>query len=195
VLGVGHSFGSAVTQAVNTQYPASLDATVLTGFSVNGSAVPAFFAGLNLALANENDPTRFKALSDGFLVSGTVVSNQLAFFTNPNFDPNILALAEATKGTLTWGELFSSGAITQPSKGYTGPLAVVNGFNDAPYCFGNCSYPTDLLAEVHPALYPGVSAANFATYTLKGAGHALNLHFGAADAFGFIQNFFKGHGM
>ncbi|KAK4542509.1 hypothetical protein LTR36_006761 [Oleoguttula mirabilis] len=195
VVGVGHSFGSAVTQGVTAHYPSALDAAILTGFTVNSTGINVFLLGLNFAIANENQPYRFPTLSNGYIVSGTAVSNQIAFFRAPGFDPAILALAEAMKATATLGELLTTTVVIAGAPDYTKPLAVVNGAEDLPFCFGNCSYPSNKAAIVQLALYPNVSASCFGTYLAPDTGHGLNLHYGAVGAYEYIQTFLKEHGL
>jgi len=191
VVGVGHSFGSIITQAITANYPESFDAAILTGFSVNSSALGVFITGLNLAIASQNQPIRFAALNNGYLVSSTVISNQIGFFRAPGFDPTILNLAEATKATVTLGELFTTGAVTTVASNYTRPIAVVNGAEDLPFCLGNCTYPTNLAAAVKLALYPNVPEGSFTAYLANTTGHGLNLHYSAVAAYTYIQDFLK----
>ena len=153
VVGTGHSFGSLLTQGLTAKYPSSLTAAILTGFSINSTGQDPFVTGLNLAIASQNQPIRFSGLSNGYLVSDTAISNQIAFFHAQDFDPSILNLAEATKGTVTFGELFSQSVVTQTAANFTGSVAVVNGDNDLPFCTGNCSYPTNFTQEALQ-LYP-----------------------------------------
>lgn len=195
VVGAGHSFGSLITQSVTSQYPSALDAAILTGFSVNSTSLPPFLTGLDLALASQNQPLRFSALSNGYLVSDTEISNQIGFFRAPGFDPNISSLAEAMKATVTFGELFTQGIIAGPAPGFTKPLAVVDGAEDLPFCYGNCSYPTNQAALVQPMLYPNLSSENFGTYLAPVTGHGLNLHYSAVGAYDYIQSFLKMHGL
>lgn len=161
---------------------------------MNATALPVFITGLNLAIANENQPTRFPTLSNGYLVSDTVISNQIGFFRAPGFDPAILKLAEASKGTVTLGELFTTSAVVAEAVTYAKPVAVVNGAEDLPFCFGNCSYPSNEAAMVQ-TLYPAVSSANFGTYLAPVTGHGVNLHYSATGAYNYIQNFLKQHGL
>ncbi|KAK4561524.1 hypothetical protein LTR86_004842 [Recurvomyces mirabilis] len=193
VIGVGHSFGSIITQALTMQYPTLLDAAILTGFSVSGAGLAAFFAGLNWDLANQN-AARFAGLNNGYIVSDTEISNQIGFYHYPGFDPAILAKAEATKASATFGEIFTTGAAGGNATAYTNPVAVVNGLEDLPFCYGNCSYPVDLAAQVK-SLYPAVPAAAFKTYLGQDAGHALNLHYAAADAFSWTMSFLSSNGL
>ncbi|ETS81877.1 hypothetical protein PFICI_06879 [Pestalotiopsis fici W106-1] len=194
IIGVGHSFGSALTQGVTAAYPQSFDAAVLTGFSTNASGMPSFSLAQIPEIASINQPYRFAGLPAGYLVVGSSSALQTTFCHFPGFDPAILSLADATKGTVTLGEYFTTGAIVQPAADFHGPVAVVAGNEDLGFCFGNCSYPTNLLAEVPLKLYPSVAANNTATYAAPMAGHGLNLHYSAAGAFTFIQDFLKSHG-
>lgn len=193
VIGVGHSFGSIITQAITQQYPKTLDAAILTGFTTDVSNQPTFLQALNLALANENQPARFSSLNNGFLVSSTAISLQIGFFKAPNFDPKVLYKAEATKGTVTFGELNSLSGVGGPAKDYNKPVAVVNGANDHPFCAGNCTYPVDLSAAVQPKLYPKLDDGNFGTYLAPVTGHGLNFHYSANEAFEYVQKFLEEH--
>ncbi|THY24051.1 alpha/beta-hydrolase [Aureobasidium pullulans] len=187
VVGVGHSLGSAITQGLTSQYPADLDATILTGFSLNATGQGTFLSGLNLDLASANAPHRFASAPPGYLVSSSVISNQIAFFRAPGFDPAILDLVEATKATGTVGEFFSLGSVIVPAVQYDRPVAIINGVNDLPFCFGNCNYPTNLAQGILPVLYP--SSTKTGTYLAQAAGHGLNQHFSASKAYHYAQKF------
>jgi pimeloyl-ACP methyl ester carboxylesterase len=193
VVGVGHSFGSIISNAITKQYPSALDAAILTGFSADLSSQPLFLQALNLALANKNQPLRFGALDNGFLVSDTVISNQIGFFKAPGFPPANLDLSELTKGTVTFGELNSIAAVGGASPNYTNPVAVVNGINDLPFCGGNCTYPQDQAKAVQPKYYPNVAEGDFGSFLAPVAGHGLNFHYSATAAFEYIQKFLVEH--
>lgn len=195
VVGVGHSFGSALTQGVTAAYPAALDAAVLTGFSVNGSGMAPFNLAQVPEIAALNQPYRFSGLPAGYLVVGSQAALQTTFFRAPGFDGAVLSLADATKGTVALGEYLTAGLTVAPAPAFRGPLAVVDGHEDLGFCFGNCSYPTNLLAEVAAKLYPGVAEDDIATYAAPDAGHGLNFHYSAAGAFAFIQEFLKSRGV
>ncbi|EME38054.1 hypothetical protein DOTSEDRAFT_75960 [Dothistroma septosporum NZE10] len=187
VIGAGHSFGSIITQAITAQYPSTLDAAILTGFSVNATGMPPFLTGLNLAIASQNQPYRFADLNNAYLVSSSAISNQIGFFRAPGFDPSILAQAEAQKGTVTLGELLTTSAVMATAMNYTHPVAVVNGAEDLPFCLGNCSYPTNKAQAVFPMLYPATNVTG--TFLGEVAGHGLNLHYSAVEAYHYIQDF------
>ncbi|TVY80515.1 hypothetical protein LSUE1_G003311 [Lachnellula suecica] len=192
IVGVGHSFGSILTQAVTAKYPLSLNTAILTGFSTNGAGVPVFITGLNLAIASQNAPSRFNGLSNGYLVSSSAISNQIAFFTAPNFDFAVLDFAEATKGSVTIGELFTITTTIAPATDFTGSVAVVLGEEDLPFCTGNCLSPPNQAQSVVAALYPRVKASG--TYLAPLTGHGINLHYSAGDTYHYIQEFIAAHG-
>ncbi len=194
VVGVGHSFGSVLSLGQTVQFPKDLDAVVLTGFSTSTTAVSSFLAGLNAAIARENQPSRFPNLNNGYIISDTQISNQFDFFRLLNYPSANLVLAEATKQTLTFGELFTLGQVGGPATAFTGPVDVVDGENDWPFCQGNCNVPTDQAAAVKAILYPAASAGS-QSYIAKGAGHALNMHYSATAAFQQIQSFVKTNGL
>lgn len=193
VVGTGHSFGSEITEAVTANYPTSLDLAVLTGFSVNTSAVDAFTLSLNLAIASLDAPYRFSSLNNAYLVASTPISIQTGFFRSPGFDPSILSLAYATQGTVTFGEYFSMSSLTSVASNFTGPVTVVNGNEDLPFCFGNCSYPTDQAEAAIKELYPKTEKSG--SLLLKHTGHGVNLHYSAGEAYTFIQEFVKEAGL
>ncbi|TVY87748.1 hypothetical protein LAWI1_G006511 [Lachnellula willkommii] len=187
VIGTGHSYGSVLVQGITAKYPSSLNTAILTGFSVNSTGSSPFSTGLNLAIASQNQPLRFSGLSNGYLVSSTSISNQIAFLHAQNFDPNMLSLAEATKGLVTFGELFTEMGVIAPAANFTGSVAVVNGDSDLPFCTGNCSYPTNLAQAAITSLYPQSNVTG--TYLAPLTGHGINLHYSAVAAYHYIQDF------
>lgn len=194
VVGVGHSFGSLVSQAITASYPSTFDSVVLTGFSMNTTGLAGFVAGNNFAIASQDQPARFSDLDPGYLVASDTISNQIAFFHFPGFDPAILAAANAQKGSVTYGELFTQGVVSKVASNYTGPVAIVDGFEDLPFCFGNCTFGGDKAQLALKALYPAAKNTS-ATYYAQNTGHGINLHYSALDAFHWIQNFLKSNGI
>lgn len=87
VVGVGHSFGSSLTQAVTAYHPADFDAAVLTAFSTDDSAMGATLFAFNPQIASVNQPERFSDLPNGYLVTQNSISMQLTFLRAPYFDP------------------------------------------------------------------------------------------------------------
>lgn len=136
IVGAGHSYGSIQTNGLTVSYPADLDAAVLTGYASVAPGIPTFMSALNAQIANQNNPRVWGGLNNGYLVCQNIIGNQFDFFRFPYFDPALLVAAEAGKKEFTFGELFSSvgGVATQ----FTGPVDIVNGATDWPFCQGNC---------------------------------------------------------
>jgi pimeloyl-ACP methyl ester carboxylesterase len=194
VVGTGHSYGSAITQAITAQYPADLDAAVLTGFTLNSTGQATFSTSLDLTIASENCPSRFQNLSNGYLVTNNIVGNQFAFFKAQGFPPANLVIAENTKQTVSFGELITLSTIIAPATEFTGAIDVVNGDSDWPFCLGNCSVPVNLAQAVKGLLYP--KASNQSQYYLaENCGHGINLHYAAVAVYSQIQTFIKSVGL
>lgn len=194
VVGVGHSFGSIITEAVTSMSPSTFDAAVLTGFSMNQTGLSPFTEGLNLEIAALDQPYRFSGLNPGYLVGSSTVSNQIAFFNFPGFDPHIAAAANAQKGTVTYGELFTQGSVVAPAANFTGPVIIANGLEDLPFCLANCTSPSNKAQQALSALYP--KAANSSTtYLAPNTGHGINLHYSAVSVYKVIQDFVQNNGV
>jgi pimeloyl-ACP methyl ester carboxylesterase len=192
VIGVGHSFGSEITEAITAQYPDDIAAAVLTGFSRSMAGLPTFTTSLDFQIASENNESAFRDLNNGYVVAANVIGNQFAFLKYPGFPAANLAKVEATKQTVTFGELFSQSNAVRKATEYTGVVFVVDGDSDWPFCKGNCTYPKDKAAAVK-ALYP--AAKDFQTYLAPVTGHGLNVHYSANRAFEHIQDFLKHNGL
>jgi pimeloyl-ACP methyl ester carboxylesterase len=107
VIGVGHSFGSDITNAITAQYPQDVDAAVLTGFSVDSTGMIPFLSGLDLVIANEAQPARFGALPNGYLIAQSQAGNQFSFFRFPGFAQELLVAGTAAGQTFIIGEFFT----------------------------------------------------------------------------------------
>ncbi|GAB5594028.1 hypothetical protein Unana1_08928 [Umbelopsis nana] len=193
IVGVGHSFGSTQSVGLTVQYPKDYDVVVLTGFTTSAAAVGLIIAGWNGAIANQNQPSRFGNLPNGYVVTDTPISNQLTFLRYPNFDPALFAKVDASKEPYTVGEIFTLGKHVAPAPSFTGPVNVVNGRNDFIFCQSDCLLPFDQSAAVLSQLYPN-RAKGSDSIIVDGVGHAINIHYAANDAFNQIQDFVKSNG-
>ena len=192
VIGVGHSFGSVLTSSITAQHPSDFDAVVLTGFSLNLTGGPLFWAANTLVAAHANRPSRFRDLNNGYLVGESNVTAATTCFRAPEYSEFILQEHERTKQTVTLGEIFSVVSVVMPSPHYDKPVLGVNGENDLPFCLGNCTYPTDLTRtalEFYAELKKDKS--KFKTLTVEGTGHGVNLHHTAQKTFEWIQKTLK----
>ncbi|PHH89930.1 hypothetical protein CDD83_4937 [Cordyceps sp. RAO-2017] len=190
VVGVGHSAGSTLTQAITTQYPDDFDAVVLSGISTSPASVALTVAAFNFVNANTDPAPKLKNLPAGFLTQQTAVGIQFAFYRYPNFDEDAFRRQVANKQTNTMGVLLTLGGIIAPSTRFTGPVDVVNGENDLVFCAGHCLYPVDQNKAVLAALYPAASSGS-RTFIAEGAGHAIAAHKSGPESFRHIMQFLK----
>ena len=193
IIGVGHSFGSIQLTGITSKFPKDVDAVVLTGFSAEPDGMPISFAALDLTIASQVEPSRFSALSNGYLTAASIEGNQFFFLRTPGVDPALLYFAESTKQTVSLGEFFTTSSVPGTSKDFKGPVYVVNGENDMPNCLGNCYLPENLAAGVITKLYPSASnGSNW--YLAPQTGHGLNFHYSATTAYEHILDFLKTNG-
>ena len=124
VVHVGHSFGSAITNAVIATLPTMSDGAILTGFSTSAEYGLQFAISSNFYIASEHDPQRFGDynFSKGYLTWGDALSNQYSFFHAPGFDPKVLYQAEAGKQPFAISEPLQAIATMAPA--FAGPVLV-----------------------------------------------------------------------
>ncbi|KAH6681605.1 hypothetical protein B0J14DRAFT_576749 [Halenospora varia] len=75
-----------------------------------------------------------------------------------------------------------------PAPEFTGPIDVVDGENDLPFCQSNGLVPEDKAAAVMGMLYPNAGNGS-ASYILGDAGHGINAHYNARMAYVHIFGF------
>ncbi|KDR71886.1 hypothetical protein GALMADRAFT_281702 [Galerina marginata CBS 339.88] len=187
VIGIGHSFGSLQLAGVAAQFGNLLDATVLTGFTPFTGGFATATASFGLTIASQQNRKRFGSLSNSYVTTGSISNDQMPFLTFPFFDPAVLKLAEATKGTATIGEFLTLQPLAAPN--YTNPLFVVTGDKDLVFCGGNCFQPfgnsTNLVAASQ-TLFPAVQKFDY--IIPANVGHGVNLHFQSPDIYAQIQS-------
>ncbi|KAK3064732.1 hypothetical protein LTS18_004469 [Coniosporium uncinatum] len=193
VVHVGHSFGSEHTYAMTAMYPGSSDGIALTGFSQNGTFIPYFALGGNFIQANK--VSSLSNYVNGYLAAGDPSAVQTNFFAPGAFDPAILTVATQTGQPVTIGELLTIGGETGTPNHFAGPVLIITGNRDLPYCGGNCA--------AGPTGYPNIpstsknnflNASAFEVVIVPGAGHGLNLEYSHPFTYGTINNFFVQQG-
>lgn len=206
VVGVGHSAGSTISQAVTAKYPRDFDSVILTGTSISVTYVGTGLASFSLQIANTDTSRRFAGIANGYLTQSTPESIQFPFLSYPYYDNNskfsgklsyrailtliVLSLQVATKETNTFGELLTLAGIVNPSPNFTGPVNVVLGEKDLIFCGGNCTFPVDQSALVVPTFYPAASNGS-QHYLVPNTGHVINAHQAAPQAFAQMISFLK----
>ncbi|KAK4507732.1 hypothetical protein PRZ48_001467 [Zasmidium cellare] len=194
VIHIGHSFGSAETYALTAMYPDVSDGIGLTGFSQNGTFLPYFLLGGNFVQANKNPA--LATYVDGYLAPADASAVQTNFFAPGDFDPNILQFATQTGQPVTIGELLTIGGSTGSMNPFKGPVLIVTGEYDVPYCGGNClAAPTgyNSIPETSKKYLP--NASPFKVDIIKGAGHGLNYQYTHTTTYNDILSFFEQNGL
>lgn len=193
IVHVGHSFGSSQTYALTAANPGISDGIVLTGFSQNGSFASQFVLGSNFIKANT-----ISALSSyvtGYLAPASSIGAHIDFFAFDSFDPKVLQVAYATGQPVTPGEILTlTGASGKPST-YGGPVLVITGEHDIPFCGGNC-YATGnpQLASIPAAskmFFQNASA--FEAYIVNGTGHGLKFAYTYPETYCEILSYLAQH--
>jgi pimeloyl-ACP methyl ester carboxylesterase len=199
IIGVGHSYGSALTTSIASMYPEDLDAVILTGFSSsNITGATQFATSLNLVPAASVPAVsgRFLAsLPDGYLIPSTQYGVQCSFFHYPNFEPSILSRTFTTTQTTTVGDQLTMDTVGQKATHYNESVYVINGEYDLFFCDGNFSYPIDLSEATLREVFPRANEKASDSLILPLAGHGLKLGFIAAHAFFHIQKFVTKSGL
>ncbi|KAI2620084.1 Alpha/Beta hydrolase protein [Hypoxylon sp. NC1633] len=185
VVHVGHSYGSIQTWALTATRPQLSDGIVLTGWSDAFSA--GFLFGGNYIEAR----TASQRLADyppGYLASEDVLGCQTNFFAPGNFDREILEAAFEATQPVTVGELMTIASVTGGSNGFPGPVLVITGDRDVPFCAGNCQTSDPSIPAQSKETFTNPSY--FEAVVVPGAGHGLNLEFTAQQTYTSILDFF-----
>jgi len=177
VILIGHSYGSFISTEEAITYH-DVDALILTGdlhtfhFShfaqFQGALVPALGA------------------STGYFTTSPGTRGVL-FYYAPGSDPDVLGYDEATRQTVTIGELAGfSGGFPDTSQ-ITVPVLLIVGQQDAFYCGPeacDCS-TSNSVYQVESAYFS--SAAKLQVRVIPNMGHDLNLHLSAPETYSIIS--------
>jgi pimeloyl-ACP methyl ester carboxylesterase len=183
VVTIGHSFGSAISVAIAHNYPDDVDGVIVTGFIHN----------VNPEYADESretsqiaaiDPRFSGSIFDPTYFTSSPGASGRTFYVSFNSDPDVRAIDEANKQTLTLGELLSIRTYFGPqSKSIEVPVLVLVGDNDIIGCGGelDCNDHVSVVANEKEAYSDPATCVE--TYVLEDTGHNLNLHSDAPSNF------------
>lgn len=173
---VGHSLGSVISIAEAATY-GDVDGIVLTGVSHTVTeALQEIFAVLYPA--NLDPLFAGRNIPDGYLT--TIPGARGVFYFAPSADPLVIAIDEQTRETTTTAELDTAFPALFLSGGVHVPVFVIVGDQDAAFCDpASCSAAGGLTLEA--GFYPPDACVE--TSVIAGAGHDLNLHFQAQQAY------------
>jgi pimeloyl-ACP methyl ester carboxylesterase len=133
----------------------------------------------------------------GYLASSDLTSLQYAFLQPGNYDVGIALQGEKTKQPVTTGELLTIGSSPLSSP-FTGPVLVITGETDVPFCGGNCygkiaGTNYNNIPEGVAMAFP--SASVFKSVIQPNTGHGLNFHYNATAGYHVIQDFLTSNGL
>lgn len=192
---VGHSFGSQLLVGLAAIAPTLSDGLVLTSDSNLEQYEIQFLIATNGLIANVADPMHFpnSTYSNGWWTWPSQYANQYAFFAYPQFDPTVLAQAEATKQPFSLGEIVGQAILPTMAPNFTAPVYFVNGEKDLIFCGSNC---TGLIGPGSPAFQAFNGSSSVQSTIVEGFGHAMNLHLNASGkVYTPINNWLKSQGL
>ncbi|KAH8810725.1 Alpha/Beta hydrolase protein [Xylogone sp. PMI_703] len=184
---VGHSYGAYLSAASASQVP--VDAVVLTGFSGTFDYFAPFIAGASFRIAKLQNPLRWGGLHSGYITSADLYALTYVYFAS-NFDRSVAEWTFNTESEpFALGELPSLLATTITYSDIKAPVLVLQGRYDVSACGGDCVG----LLEKTKSLFTGSKTVE--TVDNLPAGHNLNLHKVAPQAFQMIFSFLKKQGL
>jgi pimeloyl-ACP methyl ester carboxylesterase len=189
VVHVGHSFGSAHTYALTAMYPTISDGIALTGFAQNGSFLPFFGLGGNFVDVKSN-PVLAPSYDHGYLAAGNPSAVHTNFFSPGSFDPEILTYAATTGQPVSVGELLTIGGETGSLNNFAGPVLIITGERDVPFCGGSCYNGAPAGSSIPAQSQRTFTSTNISTTIVPGSGHGLNLEYSHPFTYKTINEFF-----
>ncbi|KAI1075967.1 alpha/beta-hydrolase [Whalleya microplaca] len=185
---IGHSYGSYLSAASASQ--TDVDALVLTGFSGNFSYFGPFLAGSGFRVANIKDPVRWGALDAGYVTASDLYAETYVYYAEPYFEHRVAEWSyNFGSEPFAVGELPSLLDTTIEYENITAPVLLLQGQFDLSACGGNC---VGLLEDTKGKFS---KAKVIEAVDNLAAGHNLNLHKIAPQAFEMIFNFLKAQGI
>ena len=179
---VGHSMGSVMAVAHAVTYPDDIDGIILTGMlhntnptyteQVRDRSKPAIF-----------DRRFFLRIWDfTYFTSKPGMRNEM-FYYAATTDPDVVAADEATRETLTLGEIITVARFDgQRTLDIQVPTLIVNGDRDFTSCGGkiDCADISSVVEYENRFFSP---AADLEVYLPKDTGHVVNLHRTAPETY------------
>ncbi|KAI5840773.1 Alpha/Beta hydrolase protein [Morchella snyderi] len=185
VIHVGHSYGSVLSNRLAVDTPELSDGLILTGYGHNSTWLQGSLVPWGFQIARLQDPVRFANFESEYLTWATKWSNQFFFLKYPFFSTEALDYAEEGKGPVGLGTLWTINSGDFVASRFEGPVLIITGQYDLPFCGGNC---TGVL-QSSEAYFPNSTALNIVIH--PDAGHGINLHFSAKDAYKTILDFLE----
>lgn len=124
---IGHSYGSAQSQALTSMDPSAVDGVILTGFTSNTTGTPFYLLSTVYTQANMVFPDRFEDIPEDWLVTATPYSAQQNFLHPSHVTSAAVTYNRAIEQPVTQGGLFTIGGLAAPAPQFKGPVLVLTG--------------------------------------------------------------------
>ncbi|KAJ7439785.1 Alpha/Beta hydrolase protein [Mycena latifolia] len=183
----GHSYGSAITAALASAYPELTQAISLTGYSGVFDFVNILIAGWQSRVAALLNHARWGHLQSGYVTPVDMYADGYVAFKTPFFDHAVAEWASSVKSPYAVGEIATLGRTQYDTSNFSKPVQVFSGMYDLFACGGNCDGVLNQSALQWPKATPLNITGTFP------AGHFLNLHHNATQAFALLLDFVKQH--
>jgi pimeloyl-ACP methyl ester carboxylesterase len=187
VVGVGHSYGSAVWM-IEAAGHHDVDALVLTGYLHQSNPLQVAAIGAGLHPASQDRMFADNGVPEGYVTTkpGTRAG---AFYYAPGADPGAIERDERTKALGTTGQRASMNLARDPiySRHLTAPVLLVVGDHDALSC-DNASLPCGTSARIcarEQAFYR--SGSKLYAAVIPNTGHSINGHRSAPIEFAIVN--------
>ncbi|KAE8446761.1 hypothetical protein EG329_011666 [Mollisiaceae sp. DMI_Dod_QoI] len=138
IVHVGHSFGSAISNALIATSPQLSDAAILAGIAYDPEvASGTFVEALALRIATLQAPGKWPGRDNEYLTWADSAANVAAFFIGGSYDEEVLWYTEDNKQPIAAAKLITIGSeqiLPRKSLGFTKPVMVLSGEFDFAFC-------------------------------------------------------------
>ncbi|EXJ58983.1 hypothetical protein A1O7_06414 [Cladophialophora yegresii CBS 114405] len=193
IIHVAHSFGAVLSYGLARDDPSATDGLILQGWAMEKTYFSYFVFGGNLI--SVTDLT--SAYEAGYLAAGNQAALHTNFLGPGQYDPDIVAYAYANGQPAAMGELLTIGGAMYGTSDFSGPVMVITGERDLPFCGGNCYVTGDNNADSIPDMakrfFPNAKDVNVTI--VAGGGHGLNMEYGHETVYRAMNDFLGSSGL
>jgi pimeloyl-ACP methyl ester carboxylesterase len=190
VYHVGHSFGAVQTFALSRDYPTITNGIILQGWAPTGDFLSDFVFGGNFVDV-QTTPLKDNYTA-GYFAAGNPSAVQTNFFAPGQFDPKMLEFAVETGHPVSQGEMLTIGGAGHGVSSFQGPVLVITGERDLPFCGGDCLTTKNAFGSIPGAAQEVFGNVTVEVHIVKDAGHGLNYEYSAQDTFAKMVKFLDG---
>ena len=193
IIHIGHSLGAVLSYALARDDHSASDGLILQSWSMNQTFFPYFSLGGNWIPVTDLT----SAYRAGYLAAGDQAAFQTNFLAPGQFDPDILSFAYKNGHPVAIGELLTVGDAMYGINQFTGPVMIVTGERDLPFCGGDCYATGDPRLSSIPAaaknFFPKAKEVNVTIVPY--GGHGLNLEYQHGQMYQAMNQFLETHGL